>query len=99
MTKPPNPAHLTSRDREAARMQRRIRQAMADYAMARIGQDALTTFAALQTEFIGGMFELMNAHGYAPTEAQFVASFAAVAGVVARGEHYQGAQTDKAGRA
>ncbi len=79
---------------EARKMQKRIRRAMSDFGLARIGQDDLMTFAALGTEFVGALFEMMNRLGYAPTEDQFVKMLSTWATIVARGEHFDGVRKE-----
>ena len=73
---------------EAAKMQKRMRRCMADFALARIGQDDLMTFSALSTEFMGALHEMMTGLGYAPTEDQFAEMFSRWARFIARGEHF-----------
>ncbi|ATQ67766.1 hypothetical protein CQW49_07565 [Methylosinus trichosporium OB3b] len=75
-------------------MQKRIRRAMADFAIARHGGDDLTTISALMTESLGSLFELINTLGFAPTEEQFVQIAIETARIVARGEHYLGVSSE-----
>jgi hypothetical protein len=85
---------------DAAKMQARMRRCMADFALARIGQDDFMTFSALSTEFMGGLHEMMLRLGHAPTEDQFVGMLATFARMIARGEHLDRARgaNDNLGR-
>jgi hypothetical protein len=96
MTKKRNPFKQAegSEDPHGARLQKRLRSAIATFAESQIDGDDLMMLSGVMTECAALTFELLNRYNYMPTEMQFVAMWAHAAGVVARGEHIANAQKE-----
>ncbi|RJP45488.1 hypothetical protein C4587_00915 [Candidatus Parcubacteria bacterium] len=94
MTRKPFKQAEGSDDPSARRLQKRLRLAIAQFAEAQIDGDDLMVLSVIMTECAAETFELLNRYNYAPTEEQFVGLWAAVAGIVARGEHVVGIENE-----
>lgn len=79
-----------STDKNASRMQRRLRKAISDFALSQLGGDDLMVVSGVMTETCGATMELLNAYGFVPTEEQFVKMWESSARLVAQGRHFLG---------
>lgn len=84
------PIESKSTDKNASRMQRRLRKAISDFALSQLGGDDLMVVSGVMTETCAATIELLNAYGFMPTEEQFVEMWSRQAKIVAQGKHFIG---------